>query len=162
LPAAPALPPLPPGVPPDVQTPPPPPPPVAAPQQPPAAPVQTRRVVAPRQPAPPAPQGRQGGRGVSGRVILAPRVPVLTSDRLPDDGRQLVDAFTAERLAIQEEAARRIEFLRQELVRTLETLQEQYTTAGQLDEAVAIRDYLRALQSGSGRGLAGGRGGRDR
>jgi beta-lactamase regulating signal transducer with metallopeptidase domain len=63
---------------------------------------------------------------------------------LPAEGQDLVKGFDADRDAIQEEAQRRIDERRQTLIKALETLQEQYAKEGKLDEAVAIRDYLRA------------------
>ena len=42
------------------------------------------------------------------------------------------------------EIERRVQERRETVVRALEALQEQYTKAGKLDEAIAIRDYLRA------------------
>jgi hypothetical protein len=63
---------------------------------------------------------------------------------LPADGRQLVDAFDAERQAILDDAEKRVAERREAAVKALQDLQEQYTRAGRLDEAVAIRDYLRA------------------
>ena len=62
---------------------------------------------------------------------------------LPADGRQLLDRFEADRTAIEREIDQRVEARRAELVKTLENLQAQYTKAGKLDEALAIREYLR-------------------
>ena len=72
----------------------------------------------------------------------------LTRPDLPADGKQLVEAFEKDRQAIHEEAERKLDLRREELVKALEALQEQYTKAGKLDEAVAIRDYLRTGQVG--------------
>jgi beta-lactamase regulating signal transducer with metallopeptidase domain len=66
------------------------------------------------------------------------------SGALPTDGRQLVEEFDKERLAIQQEADRRVNARRETVVKALEALQMEYAKAGKLDEAVAIRDYLRA------------------
>jgi beta-lactamase regulating signal transducer with metallopeptidase domain len=63
---------------------------------------------------------------------------------LPADGQQLLDRYSADLDAIQEEAARKIEARREALLKSLQDLQEQYTKAGKLDEAVAIRDYIKA------------------
>ena len=63
---------------------------------------------------------------------------------LPGDGRQLVEGYNAARQAIQQEADRKIEERRETVVKALEALQDQYTKAGKLDEAMAIRDFLRA------------------
>ena len=62
---------------------------------------------------------------------------------LPEDGEKLLEGFEADSKAIQDEANRKQEERRAAAVKALEALQEQYTKAGKLDEAVAIRDYLR-------------------
>jgi hypothetical protein len=67
-----------------------------------------------------------------------------SSAALPAEGRQLIDAFQAERETILQEADRRVTERRDATIKALQDLQEQYTKAGKLDEAVAIRDYLRA------------------
>jgi hypothetical protein len=63
---------------------------------------------------------------------------------LPDGGQQLLDGFTSDREAIQREADQKIQARREALVKAFEALQEEYTKAGKLDEAIAIRNYLRA------------------
>ena len=73
----------------------------------------------------------------------------LRKDALPAEGQQLLETFEADQKAIQEEADQKMEASRASAVKALEALQEQYTKAGKLDEAVAIRDYLRAGGPGS-------------
>jgi hypothetical protein len=63
---------------------------------------------------------------------------------LPAEGLELVKGFDSDRQAIQEEADRRIDERRGAVVKALQALQEQYTKAGKLNEAVAIRDYLQS------------------
>jgi hypothetical protein len=67
-----------------------------------------------------------------------------TSAKLPEDGQEIVKGFDAEREAIQAEAERRIEERRQAVIKALQDLQERYAREGKLDEAVAVRNYLRA------------------
>jgi hypothetical protein len=67
-----------------------------------------------------------------------------TGDNLPAEGQDLLKGFDADREAIQLEAEQKIEARLQALVKALEEMQEQYTKAGRLDEAVAIRDFLRS------------------
>jgi beta-lactamase regulating signal transducer with metallopeptidase domain len=100
----------------------------------------------PPPPPPPSAQTPQPTR----RVATPPRylLKELTHPDLPADGKQLVEAFEKDRQAIQEEIKRKVDLRREELVKALEALQEQYTKAGKLDEAVAIRDYLRTGQVG--------------
>jgi hypothetical protein len=71
------------------------------------------------------------------------KVTIGPSD-LPSDGLQLVEAFDTDRQAILTETERRLAERREAVIKALTDLQEQYTKAGKLDEAVAIRDYLRA------------------
>jgi beta-lactamase regulating signal transducer with metallopeptidase domain len=123
------------------QDPPPPPSPRAVP--PPKVPVVTRKSQnVPKMPPPPRP------------VTAAP-MPRLyafnyrSKASLPEEGQQLLDALDADLKAIQEEADQKMEARRASAIKALEALQEQYTKAGKLDEAVAIRDYLRAGGPGS-------------
>ena len=67
---------------------------------------------------------------------------------LPAEGQKIVEAFDTDRAAIQEEADRKIDARHETLVKTLQDLQEQYARAGKLDEAVAIRDFLRTVSRG--------------
>jgi hypothetical protein len=68
----------------------------------------------------------------------------LRKDALPADGQQLLEGFDADVKAIQEEASQKTEARRAAAIKALEALQDKYAKEGKLDEAVAIRDYLRA------------------
>jgi hypothetical protein len=130
------------------QQPPPPPPP------PPAAPILVTQDPPPPLPPPPAPVQRlQKPPAPAKRMVPPPPPPRLLSQRmkvtispsdLPSDGLQLVEAFDTDRQAILTETERRLAERREAVIKALTDLQEQYTKAGKLDEAVAIRDYLRA------------------
>lgn len=63
---------------------------------------------------------------------------------LPAEGQQLIKTYDADVAAIYKEIEAKVEARRQAAIKSLEALQEQFTKAGKLDEAVAIRDYLRA------------------
>ena len=63
---------------------------------------------------------------------------------LTPEGQKLVEKFSTQREAIQKEVDARIESERQAVIKELQALQDQYAKAGKLDEAVAIRDYLKA------------------
>lgn len=87
-------------------------------------------------PAAPSPQGAPSptwnyafGRGLSA---------------LPADGQELIKGSETQREAIQKEADQKIAANQEALTKALQDLQDKYTKAGKLDEAVAIRDYLRA------------------
>lgn len=118
---------------------------------PPAVEVQVKPELPPPPPPPPKPvpqptRNRQAT--VAGRPLPVPArqgvVWIVDESNLPADGRQLLEGFDNERKAIRAEADRKIDERREALVKALQNLQEQYTKAGKLDEAIAIRDYLRA------------------
>jgi beta-lactamase regulating signal transducer with metallopeptidase domain len=115
------------------QTPPPPPPPAPPP------PAKAVKPAAPQVPPPPPPAPGTRRIAVPARGLVAIKRPSL-----PPDGGQLVTAFEKDRQAIREEAERKVDLRREDLVKALEALLDQYTKAGKLDEAIAIRDYLRA------------------
>ena len=140
------------------QQPPPPPPPAPV-------PVESVKQSTPPKPPPPAPQAktRQMPPPPPQRIvkestwIAKPPLPPVVIQRqkgeytvtfhrkaLPEDGEKLLENFEADSKAIQEDANKKMEDRRASAVKALEALQEQYTKAGKLDEAVAIRDYLRA------------------
>ena len=75
-----------------------------------------------------------------------PKWVVYRSDpaALPADGQELLAAYEKDRSAIMEDAQKKADARREAAVKALEALQEQYTKAGKLDEAIAIRDYLKA------------------
>ena len=129
----------------------PPPPPAAAPQltsPPPQAPTPPPPMATSRSqkptppPPPPAPPAAD-------KHVQAPAPPKIVyvgprPESLPADVRQIVEGFDKEREAIQKEADDRIAARREAAIKTLQTLQEEYAKAGKLDEAIAVRDYLRA------------------
>ena len=122
-------------VPPAPQSPPPPPPP----------PPSRQRVMPP--PPPPAPPARK-------HITLTPspsrNLVVKIEDRInvPAGGVELVSAFETDVDAIEREADQQVAARREALVKAFEALQAQYTRDGKLDEAVAIRDFLRAGMPG--------------
>ena len=68
----------------------------------------------------------------------------LTPRNLTDEGQKLVTDYSTEVDAIQKEMQEKLEARREAAIQALQALQDQYTKAGKLDEAVAIRDYLKA------------------
>jgi len=136
------LPPPPPSPPPaSAQTPKPPPPLLPAPGS-----VQTPKPP----PPPPPPAQRAARRQLPPRLVLPPspsgRKLQVRIDRtdLPADGVELLQAFHSDVDAIQQEADQKVAARREALVKALEALQDEHTKAGRLDEAIKIRDYLRA------------------
>ncbi|HUF48769.1 MAG TPA: M56 family metallopeptidase [Vicinamibacterales bacterium] len=159
-----APPPPPPAPPPPVavrpETPPPTPPPAPAPMDvmPMAIPVPS---VAPQQPPPPPPPP------VRRLQAPTPRPDMIIyrgRTNLPEDATALLRSYETDSYAMMQELTRRMEAGRNQTIAALEALQERYTKAGQLDEAVAVRDYLRAGAPGLDfnyalRGSGAGRGG---
>jgi hypothetical protein len=69
-----------------------------------------------------------------------------SKESLPSDARDMLDKFEAKAKAIRTAANQDICRLRPPIVRELKALQDKYTRAGKLDEAVAIRDWIRTLK----------------
>ena len=65
-------------------------------------------------------------------------------ETLTDEGQKLVTDYSTDLEAIQKEMEAKLEARREAVIQSLQALQDQYTKAGKLDEAVAIRDYLKA------------------
>lgn len=78
-------------------------------------------------------------------LILLLTLTTRGDEPIPRDAADLIAAFDEDAEAIRFEAERKIGLERRELAKRLKTLQDQYTRAAKLDEAVAIRDYIRAL-----------------
>lgn len=130
------------------------PPVVAVPQAPPPAPASR-----PQDPPPPPPVLRQGLRQAA-PVNVQVKTPTPAAQRtlrvavkpparpavlmLPNEGRVLVVAFDKEREAILATALQQITQRHDATIKALEALQDQFARDGKLDEAIAIRDYLRA------------------
>lgn len=68
----------------------------------------------------------------------------MSTADLPEDGKKLLQSFETDREALEQEHDRKIKAREDELMKALQALQDQYTKAGKLDEAVAVRDYIRA------------------
>ena len=63
---------------------------------------------------------------------------------LPAEGQELLKGYDADRKALDEELDKKVAARRTLLEKELTDLQEKYTKAGKLDEAVAIRDFIKA------------------
>jgi beta-lactamase regulating signal transducer with metallopeptidase domain len=72
----------------------------------------------------------------------------LVADQLPEDARKLVQTFEQQQAEARKEMEARLATQRDALVKQLQALQDSYTKAGKLDEAVAIRDRIRGLTHG--------------
>jgi hypothetical protein len=100
------------------------------------------------QPAPAAAAGRTRAPLPAKREVIG---LLSRTAALPAEGQQLVQKFDADREQIQNEAAARVESRRQSMIKELEALQDQLAKAGKLDEAIAVRNYLRGVK-GTGTG----------
>ena len=118
-----------------------------------AVPDQTRPTAPPPPPAPAsAPQDKRVVRTqaapVPKVVSVEPakdvRYTVRLTTKLPPEGQQLVSTYDADVALIYKEIQGKVEARRQAAIKALEALQDQFTKQGKLDEAVAIRDYLKA------------------
>lgn len=99
---------------------------------------------APRTTAGPVTIERGGESGSSTwRELAIDRSP----ETLPPDAQDLIRKFEQDTAEARRAMEERILHGQAELVRQLKELQDRYTRAGQLDEAVAIRDRIRAMQS---------------
>jgi choice-of-anchor C domain-containing protein len=76
-------------------------------------------------------------------VVLAPQA---LADDLPGDAVQRIKEFEAEAEAIRKKADAEINARHDKLVADLEQLKKEYTKAGELDAALAIRERLRQLK----------------
>jgi len=94
------------------------------------------------------------------RVVVTPEARrdlstrLRTRPELPADGQELLKGYDADYAAIFDELEKKIAARRDTLAAALKSLQDSYTKAGKLDEAVAIRDFIQAgmpgLDTGSG------------
>ena len=112
-----------------------------------------RSVVTQSRPAPPPPPPPPPVMGVRGRGnVMA---------TLPEPARALADAFAKDQQAYIEEMTQKVTARRATFTAEMQRLQDELAKAGNLDDAVAIRDYLRrAAPSGDLRPtVRGGRGG---
>ena len=88
------------------------------------------------------------------KVIVTPdwrRNYTLTMKRrqdLPVEGEDLLKGYEADRKALDEELDKKVAARRAVLEKAFADLQEKYTKAGKLDEAVAIRDFIKAGMPG--------------
>jgi beta-lactamase regulating signal transducer with metallopeptidase domain len=76
------------------------------------------------------------------------RVSMRQRQDLPADGEELLKGYEADRKALDEELDKKVAARRAVLEKAFTDLQEKYTKAGKLDEAVAVRDFIRAGMPG--------------
>lgn len=91
-----------------------------------------------------APPARPQPTDVRDYLVLSRRVP---TNPLPDDALQLLRQFEAQQTEARRELEQKLSHQRQDLIDGLQKLQDRYTKAGRLDEAVAVRDEIRRLRA---------------
>jgi RNA polymerase sigma-70 factor (ECF subfamily) len=93
---------------------------------------------------PPASIGSRPGNRVAGagRWNLAP--PPM--DLLPADARELIDKYEQQKKPILRETQQKIRRLQLPLIDSLKQLLDRYTRESKLDEAIAVRDWIKHLQ----------------
>lgn len=85
--------------------------------------------------------------------------PAARSDELPADIEKLLKGLQEDESGIEKQAAEEIKKIqekaeqelkkaRDKVIEKLQALQDDYTRAGKLDEALAVRDRIRALKAG--------------
>ena len=92
------------------------------------------------QPASPRPSNYPPVPAMPAQPTVAP-----AADLLPSDARELISRYEQEKARIKTAAAGQVRERRQQLIEELKPLQDKYTREARLDEAVAIRDLIRAL-----------------
>jgi hypothetical protein len=81
-------------------------------------------------------------------------IPAARSDEFPADAKKAIDQFRGDAALIFADADAKIAAKKADLINRLRVLQTKYTKEGKLDEAVAIRDYVRVLEGGVVRKVA--------
>jgi beta-lactamase regulating signal transducer with metallopeptidase domain len=111
-------------------------------QQVPAQPVPVQSVPVTVVPVEPGQRITESPRELFAYVAQAP-----LNQALPADARKLIDGLYAQQAEAQREADARIAKQREDVIKQLQAIQDTLTKAGRLDEAVAVRDCIRQLQS---------------
>jgi hypothetical protein len=89
----------------------------------------------------------------TGKLVLIDEVKVQTVSlkprpELPAEGQDLLKGYDADREALRQELEKKVAARRAALEKAFTDLQEKYTREGKLDEAVAIRDFIKAGMPG--------------
>jgi beta-lactamase regulating signal transducer with metallopeptidase domain len=82
----------------------------------------------------------------AGRAAVAVE-PVPQVAGLPSDAQALVAGYEQKSARLQADVDRQVAAERDALIRSLQSLQDEYTRQAKLDEAVAIRDQLRLIKA---------------
>jgi hypothetical protein len=88
------------------------------------------------------------------QTVARPTTPATTpptpapapAQGLPSDAQEVMKEFESQQAEIRRNSETAIAQQRQQVIEKLQALQDTYTRAGKLDEAVAVRDQLRRIQ----------------
>src|SRR5689334_1632632 len=80
-------------------------------------------------------------------------VSARAADGLPPEALELIAAHEKEVAAVLAKAQADIQKKQEALADKIEELQKKYTMDGKLDEALAIRDHVRAIRAGARGGI---------
>lgn len=67
--------------------------------------------------------------------------------QLPDEAQKIFDKYAGQEAQVRKELEAKLQEQKAALIKELQALQDSYTKAGKLDEAVAIRDRIRQVQA---------------
>src|SRR5262249_1980582 len=86
------------------------------------------------------------GQAAMGQGVTGPPPRLPGEPGLPHDAQAIVSSLQSEAAAVMRKADEQLAAKREQAIARLQALQDQYTRAAKLDEAVAIRDQIRSLQ----------------
>jgi hypothetical protein len=89
------------------------------------------------------------GCGALALLLILPAQLRADDTPVPDDAKKLIDDFDREAKDIQEKAEKEVKARRDKLIEKLKQLQDTYTRAGKLDEAVAISEKIKVVKIGT-------------
>lgn len=81
-------------------------------------------------------------------LLAAPSV-ACADQPADDEAQMIVEAFDREIAAVKKKAAEYVRAANEKCLTQLQQLQDKHTKAGKLDEAVAVRERIRALKAGN-------------
>lgn len=92
----------------------------------------------------------------SARMEVRPELAARAQSGLPPEAAELLNRFSQQEAKARQEVEASLAQQRQMLIQQLKELQDRYTRAGKLDEAIALRDHVRRLEGGAGAASPGG------
>ncbi len=78
-------------------------------------------------------------------VLLFGSLPVALADDLPRDAKDAITAHDEDAAAIRAEAEKKLEKRKAELIAKLRQIESDFTKAGKVEDAAAVRDLIRRM-----------------